>query len=91
MHKKPLHCCWGDGSDILQDEIDHLRQVYLDSSVEVLLESGDAVIVDNLQWAHGRLPYEGLRKMGLIMSPLLPRQHIAAAAVCDRSRRRRVA
>jgi len=71
---KPLHCLWGDGSEMSVEEVQYLKQLYEDHSEDIKLNTGDGIVVDNLLWAHGRHPYEGDRLVGLILSELLPRR-----------------
>eukprot|EP00435_Cladocopium_sp_Y103_P008742 s2066_g2.t1 len=43
------------------------------NSVEVLLRSGQVIVIDNWRFAHGRLPYEGARNHAALISDRFPR------------------
>jgi alpha-ketoglutarate-dependent taurine dioxygenase len=59
----PATSCYGDGTPIEPDVMDHLRAAYRAESAEVPWQRGDLLVVDNLLAAHGRQPYSGDRKV----------------------------
>ncbi|QKV97144.1 TauD/TfdA family dioxygenase [Streptomyces sp. NA02950] len=63
----PATTCYGDGSPIPAEELDHLRSAYAAERVAVPWERGDVLVVDNLLAAHGREPYTGERQVAVGM------------------------
>jgi alpha-ketoglutarate-dependent taurine dioxygenase len=59
----PTHAYYGDGSPIAAEDMQHVRQVCLDESTKFLWKSGDLMILDNHTVAHGRMPFDGPRKV----------------------------
>ena len=55
----PLHCTYGDGTEISRDEIIHVRQVLWDHAVVYPWMQGDVIVIDNLRVAHARMPFRG--------------------------------
>lgn len=69
-----LHSTWGDGSELVQEELQRLQEATTQSlEVEVLLRSGQVIVIDNWRFAHGRLPYEGARNHAALISDRFPR------------------
>lgn len=69
-----LHSTWGDGSELGQEELQRLQEATTQSlEVEVLLRSGQVIVIDNWRFAHGRLPYEGARNHAALISARFPR------------------
>eukprot|EP00932_Pfiesteria_piscicida_P019294 SRR837773.6118.p1 GENE.SRR837773.6118~~SRR837773.6118.p1 ORF type:complete len:319 (-),score=120.72 SRR837773.6118:14-880(-) len=71
--ERPYHCLWGDGTELSDEELADIRQVYEECTDYVRLDPGDLVVVDNLRTVHGRMPYSGKRLMGLLLSDTVPR------------------
>ncbi|XP_066910285.1 dapdiamide synthesis protein DdaC-like [Clytia hemisphaerica] len=55
----PYHCCYGDGEEIEDDVIDHIRSVMWRNAMSLALFPGDVLILDNLLCQHSRIGYEG--------------------------------
>ena len=58
----PLHARWGDGTELSRSEVAALAALHSSTTVdevELELEAGDLVVVNNFRWCHGRTPYEG--------------------------------
>lgn len=70
---RPLHCLWGDGSELSQAELQELRAAYEMSTSSVSLADGDLIVLDNLRFSHGRTPYRGSRKIGILISEFTSR------------------
>ena len=57
------HCTFGDGSAIALDDIRHVRQVLWNHTLMFNWRQGDVLLLDNLGVGHGRMPYQGPRKI----------------------------
>jgi hypothetical protein len=64
----PRTVCYGDGSPIPDDVMQHLSQVYWDACVQFPWEPGDLLALDNMRMAHARLPFKGPRKVAVAMA-----------------------
>jgi len=86
-HKdRPYHCVWGDGAEFSEQEIRELRAVHDESTLQVHLDKGDVIILDNLRVAHGRTSYQGDRLMGLLLGHMIDRMYKPPAvfrSFCD--------
>lgn len=58
-----MHCMHLDGSEIREEDVEHLRDVVWRHMVIEPWRLGDVVAVDNHSTSHGRLPYEGPRRV----------------------------
>eukprot|EP01063_Lacrimia_lanifica_P024505 TRINITY_DN323_c0_g2_i1.p1 TRINITY_DN323_c0_g2~~TRINITY_DN323_c0_g2_i1.p1 ORF type:complete len:390 (+),score=160.12 TRINITY_DN323_c0_g2_i1:59-1228(+) len=60
----PVHCTYGDGTEIEKDVLDHIRQTVWKNCRGVTPQPGDLLIVDNWAALHGRISFpEGQRKV----------------------------
>ena len=59
----PRNACYGDGSAIEADVLDHVRGAYEAETVAFPWRSGDVLLLDNMLTAHGRAPFRGPRKV----------------------------
>jgi alpha-ketoglutarate-dependent taurine dioxygenase len=66
----PRSCCLGDGSPILDDEMATIVATYRELEVSFPWQKGDVLVVDNLLAAHGRNPFEGVRKILVTMGDM---------------------
>ena len=73
---RPMHCTWGDGSEINDEEFGLMREAYTQATEHVVLGPGDLLVLDNYRFAHGRTAYEGTRIMGGLLSENLPRTNL---------------
>jgi len=74
---RPYHCRWGDGTEFTQSEVDEIRSAYEDCKMEMLLQSGDLIVLDNLYVSHGRAPFvpgPERRLMGLLLGQMMERE-----------------
>ena len=72
----PYNCTYGDGGPIDLKDIEEVRDVLWGNSIQFPWQQGDLVLLDNLQVAHSRLPYNGER---LILTALIHNMRTAAA------------
>lgn len=63
----PTHAYYGDGSTITDEDLDEVRKVLWDNAVISPWHAGDLLLLDNFMVAHGRMPYEGPRKILVAM------------------------
>ena len=59
----PTNTCYGDGSTIEPQVLDHLREAYRQETVKFPWQPGDILMLDNMLVAHGRAPYTGTRNI----------------------------
>jgi alpha-ketoglutarate-dependent taurine dioxygenase len=63
----PRHACYGDGTAIEDDALDHIRQVFARVRLFPEWRAGDVLLLDNLFYAHGRQPFTGDRRVIVAM------------------------
>jgi alpha-ketoglutarate-dependent taurine dioxygenase len=68
---EPRNAFFGDGSEIDEAVLDHIRSVYADQEVSFSWQRGDVLILDNILTAHGRKPYRGPRQIVVGMGRLI--------------------
>lgn len=59
----PRNVYYGDGEEIEVEALEHIRQVYKDNQVVFDWQTGDLMLLDNMRFAHGRLPFGGTRRV----------------------------
>ena len=59
----PNNTFYGDGTEILAEEIDEIREAYRKATVEFPWQKGDVLFLDNMLVSHGRNSYVGDRKI----------------------------
>lgn len=67
----PRNAYFGDGGPIPVEVLEHIREVYRLETVARPWERGDVMLIDNMLVAHGRMPYEGPRKVLVSMGDAL--------------------
>ncbi|MFG1778053.1 TauD/TfdA family dioxygenase [Micromonospora sp. NPDC049051] len=64
----PANTYYGDGGEIPDDVVEHLRAAYRTASVRFDYQRDDVLVVDNMTAAHGREPFTGPRKIAVAMA-----------------------
>jgi amino acid adenylation domain-containing protein len=62
-HDLPRHALFGDGQAIDSAYLDEVRAAYAEHAVPLPWRDGDVAILDNMLYAHGRLPFKGERRV----------------------------
>ena len=60
-----MHCTYGDGSPITDDDMEAVRDAIWKNMVFVPWQQGDVIAIDNFAVAHGRMPFEGPRRIAV--------------------------
>ena len=68
---EPRNAFFGDGSEIDEAALDHIRAVYENEKVSFPWQESDLLILDNILKAHGRNPYTGPRRIVVGMGNLI--------------------
>ncbi|KAJ5719088.1 Clavaminate synthase-like protein [Penicillium malachiteum] len=58
-----LPCDYGDGTPIPREYLEKLDKILNELEVNLALDEGDMLLVDNFQISHGRKPWKGERKI----------------------------
>jgi alpha-ketoglutarate-dependent taurine dioxygenase len=64
----PRNAYYGDGSPIENSALDLIREAYQQATVTFPWQQGDILMLDNMLIAHGRMPFEGPRKVVVAMA-----------------------
>lgn len=59
----PRNAYYGDGTEIQDSALEHIRRAYDQEAVIFRWEKGDVLMLDNMLSAHGRRPFEGERRI----------------------------
>jgi alpha-ketoglutarate-dependent taurine dioxygenase len=59
----PRHATYGDGQEIAVEDLERVRTAFRQHEVSFPWQSGDVLLLDNMQVAHGRRPFTGERKV----------------------------
>ncbi len=59
----PRNAYYGDGGEIEEDALDEIRACYARHMIAFPWQRGDVLALDNMLYAHGRMPYQGPRKI----------------------------
>lgn len=63
--EQAMHCTYEDGSEIPLADLEHARDLIWKNLVVYAWKQGDVVAIDNNRIGHGRLPYQGPRKVAV--------------------------
>ncbi|MEP0265319.1 TauD/TfdA family dioxygenase [Dokdonia sp.] len=63
----PFLSFYGDGSEIEKDVIEAIKEAYEQNLILFKWEKNDVLLLDNMLFAHGRMPYEGERQILVAM------------------------
>lgn len=64
----PRNTYFGDGSEIPDDVIAHISAAFNRNLIKFRWERGDLLVIDNMLKTHGRMSFEGARKIAVAMS-----------------------
>jgi alpha-ketoglutarate-dependent taurine dioxygenase len=76
----PIHCQYGDGTEIATEDMALIRQILWDHAVVYPWKKGDVILLDNLWVAHARMPYRGKRRILVAMGQSRATAPMAASA-----------
>jgi alpha-ketoglutarate-dependent taurine dioxygenase len=68
VERLPRQAFYGDGTPIAQDDIDAIRASFERHQTGMHWREGDVLILDNMRFAHGRLPFKGSRRLHVAMA-----------------------
>jgi len=68
VDRLPRQAFYGDGSPIAQDDVDAIRASFERNQTGMHWREGDVLILDNMRFAHGRLPFKGSRRLHVAMA-----------------------
>lgn len=63
----PFVSYYGDGEEIEKEVIEEIRLAYEKSRIVFPWQKGDVLLLDNMLFAHGRMPFEGERRILVAM------------------------
>lgn len=64
----PRHVKFGDGTEIDISYLNIIREIFQDNRLMFPWEKSDILLLDNMLWTHGRMPFTGNRKTLVGMS-----------------------
>jgi hypothetical protein len=59
----PRQTYYGDGEEFAVDDLAAIRVAFQGASLTFPWQAGDVLLLDNMQFAHGRRPFKGTRKV----------------------------
>ncbi len=59
----PRQTYYGDGAEIPAADLEAVRAAYSSAAISFPWQAGDVLLADNMQYAHGRRPFRGPRKV----------------------------
>ncbi|CAH1243664.1 Hypp7136 [Branchiostoma lanceolatum] len=67
-HLYPQHTYYGDGSDIEQGVLQHIRESIWQVTMGFQLQKGDLLVLNNIYCQHARLSFTGKRKLAVALA-----------------------
>jgi alpha-ketoglutarate-dependent taurine dioxygenase len=67
----PRHASFGDGGEIPRENLEAVRAAFRAEAITFQWQGGDVLLLDNMQFAHGRRPFTGKR---VVLASLLEPQ-----------------
>jgi alpha-ketoglutarate-dependent taurine dioxygenase len=64
----PRQAFYGDGSPISYDDAQKVRDTFEAHQTGMHWQAGDVLILDNMRFAHGRMPFKGSRRLHVAMA-----------------------
>ena len=64
----PRQAFYGDGSPIADADVQAIRDAFEQNQTAMFWKPGDILILDNMRYAHGRLPFKGARRLHVAMA-----------------------
>jgi hypothetical protein len=66
----PRNAFYGDGSEIAPETIKAINESFDRNTMKMKWQVGDVLILDNMRYAHGRMPFKGKRKLHVALANL---------------------
>jgi alpha-ketoglutarate-dependent taurine dioxygenase len=63
INRLPRHAVYRDGSEIPVETLQTVRDAFSKATISFPWQRGDVLLVDNMQFAHGRRPFKGPRQV----------------------------
>lgn len=67
LHQRPCHTTWGNGEQLSYEEEKTILEINRRFQMTIAYEEGDIFLLDNIMTAHGRTPFTGARKIGVML------------------------
>jgi len=64
----PRQSFYGDGSPITESDVQAVRDAFDSALTGMKWKPGDVLILDNMRYAHGRMPFKGARRLHVSMA-----------------------
>ena len=66
-HKFPQYAFYGNGEEIPEQQLKDITDIHFDNAIKFQWHQGDILLLDNMLMAHGRMPFQGPRKIYVSM------------------------
>jgi alpha-ketoglutarate-dependent taurine dioxygenase len=63
VHKYPQYAFYGNGEEISEQDLRDITDAHFEAAIRFPWQQGDLLLLDNMLMAHGRMPFEGPRKI----------------------------